>query len=245
VSARVAVLHHVEKPFTGFAGDALLAAGIELDERDLPAGDSLPSLSELDGVLTLGGEQSARDVERYDYLRAEAGFLRDADAAGVPLFGSCLGGQMVALALGAEVRRMPRRIIEWREAPPLAAAVGDPVFSAWPQGAPALHWHEDQFDLPAAAVELVTRAGPGVEAFRHGDSTWAIQFHPETDPATYEHWCRTATSEELEEAGVTLDELRAAAQAHMAEQEQAALALFGAFAAFVTARSRSRAPSRS
>jgi GMP synthase (glutamine-hydrolysing) len=237
---RVAVLHHVDRPFTGFAGEALRAAGIELDERDLPRGDDLPRLEDVDGILTLGGEQSARELDRFDYLRAEAELLRDAVAAGVPVFGGCLGGQMLARALGAEVRRMPRQMIAWPRTALLPAAANDPVFSAWPSGVHTLHWHEDQFDLPDGSVELMARAGPGVEAFRHGDLAWGIQFHPETDADTYEHWCRTARPEELEEAEVTLEELRAALKAHIAEQRRAALALFGAFASVVVRRRRPR-----
>ena len=91
---RVAVLHHLDPPFTGFAGVALRAADVELDERNLPAGDALPRLDEVDGLLTLGGRQSARELDRYDYLRAEAALLRDAVDAGVPVFGACLGGQL-------------------------------------------------------------------------------------------------------------------------------------------------------
>jgi GMP synthase-like glutamine amidotransferase len=245
VAPVVAVLHHLDEPFTGFAGVALRDAGLELDERNLPAGEPLPALGEVDGLLTLGGRQSARDADRHDYLQGEADLLREAADAGVPVFGACLGGQMLARALGAEVRRMPRRMIAWREVPLLPAAAGDPVFAAWPAPARALHWHEDQFDLPSGSVELMRAAGPGVEAFRHGDCAWGIQFHPETDAEAYERWCSTAGSEELEEAGVTLDEVRAEGRAHMAEQERAALALFGAFGAVVRERSRSRARARS
>jgi GMP synthase (glutamine-hydrolysing) len=241
----VAVLHHLEEPFTGFAGAALRGAGLELDERNLPAGDPLPRPRDVDGILTLGGRQSARNLDRHDYLKAEAELLREAADAGVPVFGACLGGQMLARALGAEVRRMPRRMIAWREAPLLPAAADDPVFSAWPAPARTLHWHEDELDLPPGAVELMQRAGPGVEAFRHGECAWGIQFHPETDAATYERWLQTSERDEREEAGVTLEGLLAAGRAHMAEQEHAALRLFGAFAEVVRERTRSRAPARS
>jgi GMP synthase (glutamine-hydrolysing) len=136
---------------------------------------------------------------------------------------------------------MPRRIIAWREARPAPAAASDPIFSALPAGAPALHWHEDEFDLPAGAVELLQRPWRGVEAFRAGDCAWGIQFHPETDADAYERWCRSAEQAELEEAGVTLEQVRAAGAAHMAAQERAALALFGAFGSLVRERSRGRA----
>jgi GMP synthase-like glutamine amidotransferase len=218
-----------------------MEAGVELDERRLPAGDPLPGLEEVDGIVTFGGLQSARDAKDYDYLRAELDLLREATGRRLPVFGICLGGQMLARALGGHVRRMPRTMVAWREPPLLPAAADDPVFSTWPAGAPALHWHEDEFDLPPGGVELMQRGGPGVEAFRHGDSAWGIQFHPEADGPTYERWCDTARAEELEEAGVTRDDVRAAGAARMPEQERAALALFGAFASVVKARSPGRA----
>ena len=84
------------------------------------------NLGEVDGILTLGGRQSARELDRYDYLRAETDLLREAVDARVPVFGACLGGQMLALALGGEVRRMPSRIIDWRESELLPAAADDP-----------------------------------------------------------------------------------------------------------------------
>jgi GMP synthase-like glutamine amidotransferase len=241
---RIACLHHLEEPATGFAGEAIRSAGVELDERNLLRGDALPRLADVDGILTLGGLQSARDADEYDYLTAELDLLGEAATSGVPVFGVCLGGQMLARALGADVRRMPREIIAWLEAPPLRAAADDPVFSSWPAKARTLHWHEDEFDLPPGGVELMQRGGPGVEAFRHGDAAWGIQFHPEADSPTYGRWCETTRREELDAAGVTLDEVEAEGAAHMAEQERAALALFGAFATVVRRRRRRGRPRR-
>lgn len=242
---RVACLHHLDEPVTGFAGRALREAGIELDERRLPQGDPVPALEEVDGIVTFGGLQSARDAEAYDYLSAELDLLGDAAAKDVPVFGVCLGGQMLARALGAEVRRMPRSMVTWREPSLLPAAADDPVFSRWPSNAPTLHWHEDEFDLPPGGVELMQRGGPGVEAFRCGTCAWGIQFHAEADGATYERWCDTAETEELEEAGVTREEVRASGAARMAEQERAAMALFGAFALVVRDRAAQGAEPKS
>src|SRR5215204_6104127 len=73
----IAVLHHLERPFLGHAGPALSAAGARLEERFLREGDALPALGEVDGIVSLGGEQSAVDPA----LEAEAALLREATAA--------------------------------------------------------------------------------------------------------------------------------------------------------------------
>src|SRR4051812_14947826 len=113
----VAVLHHLAEPSCGHAGAVLAAAGVELDERDLPSGDPLPALDAVDGLLSLGGDQSVLD--RDPILEAEAVLLRDAVAAGLPVLGVCLGAQLLAHALGGRVRRLPRRMVSWERLEPL------------------------------------------------------------------------------------------------------------------------------
>ena len=74
----VAVLHHLGRPFSGHADAVLSGAGVMLDERDVRRDDPLPELSEVDGILSLGGEQSVLDIGREPGLAAEAALLRAA-----------------------------------------------------------------------------------------------------------------------------------------------------------------------
>src|SRR3954469_14734279 len=97
---RLVVLHHLDKNFLGNAGAPLREAGLEIEERDLKRGDPLPSLDEADALLSLGGDQSVRDIEQYGYMTGETEMLREAVARGVPVLGVCLGGQLLAHALG-------------------------------------------------------------------------------------------------------------------------------------------------
>lgn len=233
--ARVAVIHHLEQPFLGHAGTALRRAGLELDERDLRRGDALPSPVEADALLVLGGEQSVRDIAGYPYLRAEAELLRAAASEGVPVLGVCLGSQLLAHALGGEVTRMPRRMVQWAEVERLPSAAGDPLFGGLPRRLRALHWNEDCFTLPPGGVELLSRAGPGVEAFRHGERAWGIQFHPEADAAALEGWYARG-AEWLAGAGVSEEDARAADALHAAGQPGVADVIFGGFAALVGQR---------
>ena len=232
----IGVLHNLDRDFTGHAGVAIRAAGLELDERRLRAGEPLPALHEVDGILSLGGDQSVRDIATDPMLTAEAAFLREAVEAGLPVFGVCLGAQLVAHALGGRVSRLPRRMVEWTPIAPLDAAQGDPVTGALPAGAVALHWNEDGFEPPPGAVELLARAGAGAEAFRYGDRVWGVQFHPEVDPEALDGWYVDGTGE-LDEAGVTEEQARAADAAHLSGQAALSEALFGGFARVVAARS--------
>jgi GMP synthase (glutamine-hydrolysing) len=231
----VACLHNLDRAFTGHAGPAIRALGVELDERRLRAGEPLPSLDEVDGILSLGGDQSVRDIDRDPMLTAEADLLRDAVERGVPVLGVCLGAQLLAHALGGSVSRLPRRMVTWTPIEPLPAAAGDPVIGALPEGAVALHWNEDGFEPPAGAVELLRRVGAGAEAFRVGDCAWGVQFHPEVDDDALEGWYVDATSE-LEEGGVTEEQARAADALHLPGQAALSEALFGGFARVVAAR---------
>src|SRR5436189_3826518 len=113
--ARVAVLHHLEHPFLGNASAPLRDTGLELDERDLKRGQPLPEPGEADAILSLGGDQSVREIERYPYLVDEAELLRAEAERGTPILGVCLGGQMLAHALGGQVDKLPVRMVEWAE----------------------------------------------------------------------------------------------------------------------------------
>lgn len=227
---RIAVLHHLERPFLGHVA-ALRDGGATLQEHDLRRGDALPDLDAVDAIVTLGGEQSVRDIGRYDYLRAETALLREAVARDVPVLGICLGSQLLAHALGGSVSRASKRSVEWRDLQPTPEGEDDPLIAALDLPVPALHWNEDVFTLPEGAVELLRAPGEGVEAFRAGRRAYGFQYHPDADAAGLEDWY--AHADWLEEAGTTEAQARAADAAHLERQAASSRALFEAFARLV------------
>jgi GMP synthase (glutamine-hydrolysing) len=231
----IAVLHNLEDAFTGHAGDALRATGVELREFHLRDGEALPDLDDVDGVLSLGGEQSVLNIDADPMLTAEAAFLREAVERGIPVLGVCLGAQLLAHALGGRVVRLPRQLVEWTPIEALPTAEQDPVVGPLPDGAVALHWNEDGFEPPPGSVELLRRPHSTGEAFRFGECAWGVQFHPEVHDEGLESWYESGYAE-LTAAGITEEQARAADARHLPSQRALSDALFGGFARVVAAR---------
>lgn len=229
---RLVVLHHLDNTFLGGAAEPIRAVGLEIDERDLKRGDALPEPREADALMSLGGDQSVRDLEQYPYLVEEVELLRVEAERGTPILGVCLGGQLLAHALGGRVERLPRRIVTWAEVERLPASEGDPVVGGLPQRIRALHWNEDGFSVPPGAVELLSRATDGGEAFRWRDNAWGVQFHPEATADILEGWYRDVAW--LREAGVEEEAAREADRLHLPGQRATAEGIFGGFARFAT-----------
>jgi GMP synthase (glutamine-hydrolysing) len=172
---------------------------------------TLPSLDDIDGIVSLGGEDSVLDGG----LEAEAELLRQAVAADVPFVGVCLGAQLLAHALGGRVMKRPRRLVAWT---PLRGE-----FSGH-----GLHWNEDGFEPPPGAIEVLERPDGFCDGFRLG-SALGVQFHPEVDAAALEGWY-AAWGDVLEPAGVTEAAARAADARHLPGQAALAEAIFGELA---------------
>lgn len=109
---------------------------------------------------------------------------------GLPVLGICLGGQILAHALGGRGVRRPQGpevgAVPLRR---LRAADADPVLGAVPEGALAAQWHGDEVDrLPAGAVPLLTGDDCPYQAFRAGERAWGVQFHPEVLSGAIADW---------------------------------------------------------
>ena len=184
----LAVENFVGTPL-GLVGAALAEAGAEVDLRKPYAGESLPETpAGYDGIVVLGGEQSALDDADYPYLPGLAALTRSFTDAGKAVLGICLGSQLVARGAGAE--NILGRPVEfgWHEVTPTAAGRRDPVIAALGEGAPLFHWHLDTFTLPPAATHLAASAMTPIQAFRIGRATYGIQFHFEANRTLVEKW---------------------------------------------------------
>lgn len=227
----IAVIHHLERPFTGHAGTPLRSRGATLHEVDRRAGEALPEPEDVDGVVSLGGEQSVLDGD--PALREELDWMRAAVARDVPVLGVCLGAQLLATALGGSVYALARCNLAWKPMERTAAGRADPLVG--PLDAPVgLFWNHDAIVPPPAAEELLLAPGDGCAAFRHGVRAWGLQFHPEVTAGVLEHWWERWGAQQLADSGADEAAARAADRRHLGRQESLSEVIFGRFAAVVT-----------
>ena len=83
--------------------------------------------------------------------------LRAAVAAEVPVLGHCLGGQLLAKALGARVTRAPVPEIGWIDVETTTAAARALVRRARPRFT-TFQWHCDAFAAAEGATRVLTNA---------------------------------------------------------------------------------------
>jgi GMP synthase (glutamine-hydrolysing) len=199
------------------------------------AGQPLPSHDGVAGAVVMGGPMNVDEVERFPGLAAEREWLAEALRRELPLLGICLGAQLLAQALGAEVG--PGEGPEIGFAAVEVSDPGDPLLGGLAPNTDVLHWHSDVFDLPDGAQPLASSARTEHQAFRAGNA-WGVLFHPEADLALVEAWL--AVPEMIDEACAALGDDGEAALAEQARAAEAALVErtapgFEAFAQLVAA----------
>lgn len=163
--------------------------------------DAQPSMEGYDGLIVLGGPMSATDDAEFPHLHREMSAIEVALAAGTPVLGICLGAQLLARCLGAEVRPAERTEIGWHEVCPTEAGRADPVIGGFDPSEHVFQWHSDTFELPDGAVHLARGPDDGCaqQAFRYGESAYGLQFHLEANAALIARWLATpAHRDELE-----------------------------------------------
>jgi len=170
------------------------------------APDAQPRLDRYRGLIVLGGPMNVADRGTRPHLQTELGVIRDALDQGKPVLGICLGAQLLAHALGADVRRHATSEIGWYDLESTAAGRDDPVFAPVGAGAPVFQWHSYTFDLPASATHLAHTPTCANQAFRHGRNAYGFQFHLEMDHALIERWLALpGYREDLIAAGIGRD----------------------------------------
>ncbi len=188
MNPKILIIVHQATSVPGRVGLFLRQRGFELDIRRPILGDSLPSsLDDYAGAVIFGGPMSAYDDETIEGLKREIDWIDVPLRQGVPLLGLCLGGQMLARHLGAEVYPHPENQAEIGYYPIEATPAGIERFGPWPKC--VYQWHRDGFRLPEGARLLAT--GPGAfpnQAFDYNDTAVGLQFHPEVTLAMTHRW---------------------------------------------------------
>jgi GMP synthase-like glutamine amidotransferase len=124
-----------------------------------------PTPEGFSGLCFMGGPMSVNDD--LPWIPQTLQLIREAAAAGIPVIGHCLGGQLMARAFGGTVGRNPVKEIGWGT----VEATADAAAKDWLDDTArfeAFHWHGETFSIPPGATRILQSVHCANQAFVRG-----------------------------------------------------------------------------
>ena len=170
--------------------------------------------TEPDLVLIMGGPMGVYDADHFPHLHHEIRFAERRIASGKPTLGICLGSQIIARALGADVYKGPKgKEVGWYDVKVTEAGMHTPIRFFDRSEGPVMQWHGDTFDLPKGATRLASSEKYENQAFSFENHVLGLQFHPEVTELKLERWYASDPGD-MAEVGTDAGTIRAAAHKH-------------------------------
>lgn len=172
---------HVPFEDPGAINDWAEEKGHRLNFSHLYLGEHLPDIKEPDFLVIMGGPMNVYDFHVHPWMEEEQSWVKSFIESGKPVLGICLGAQLIASALGAEVYPGPHKEIGWFNLEFLPAFGDFMITGELPSSRKVFHWHGDTFAIPEGATHIASsRAFPN-QAFIYNENVIALQFHLEVD----------------------------------------------------------------
>lgn len=189
----VLIFRHIAHEGPGYLGDFLDQRGIRWQMICIDEGEPVPHSPDGAAALVfMGGPMSVNDP--LPWIADELGLIRQAIARKIPVLGHCLGGQLMAKALGARVQANQVTEIGWH----IAERLDNPAARDWLEAMPGpvelFHWHGETFDIPAGATPLLQSRFCPNQAFVYGNSL-AFQCHIEMTAPLVRKWVQESEGE--------------------------------------------------
>jgi len=188
----VAIFRHFPIEGPGYLATFLDAHAIPWQLVRIDAGEALPAgIDQFSGLAFMGGPMSVNDD--LPWIAPALALIRQALASDIPVLGHCLGGQLMAKALGGVVSRSPVKEFGWGE----VSVADNPIAREWfgnQSEFESFHWHGETFTLPAAATRLLSSRYCENQAFALGKHL-AMQCHVEMTAEMVTTWCEAGSGE--------------------------------------------------
>jgi GMP synthase-like glutamine amidotransferase len=211
----VAIFRHTASEGPGYIADFLDEQKLSWRLVRIDMGEAVPhDAGAFSGLVFMGGPMSVNDD--LPWIPPVLALIRDAVARGIPVLGHCLGGQLMAKALGGVVTRNPVKEIGWGS----VDVADNDTAHAWFDGVrafEAFHWHGETFSLPPGAVHVLSSAHCANQGFALGKHL-GLQCHVEMTEEMIRNWCEVGAAEIAAGADSPGVQSAATMQAQMADR---------------------------
>jgi GMP synthase-like glutamine amidotransferase len=184
----IAIFRYAPSEGPGYFATYLDRHGLPWRELKVDEGAAIPaSARDYGGLVFMGGPMSVNDD--LPWIAPMLSLIRAAVNDGVPTLGHCLGGQLIAKALGGTVTRNPVKEIGWGRVEVLEGDVPAAWFGPELRHFDSFHWHGETFSIPAGTTRIAASPWCENQAFALGPHL-AMQCHVEMTPDLIRAWCR-------------------------------------------------------
>ncbi|WP_111658076.1 type 1 glutamine amidotransferase [Isoalcanivorax indicus] len=191
---RALIIKHVHFEGPGAIATWLDRQGITWEVIEARQVTRWPSPDDFDWLFVMGGPMSARDDGKLPWMREEKRLIRQAIEADRKVVGICLGAQLIASVLGADIHRNSAPEIGWFTITPAPTCPPD-IASMFADSPPVLHWHGEGFSLPKGARHLFSSVACTQQGFLLEDRVMGLQCHLECDMETLKGLCEHCADE--------------------------------------------------
>jgi len=197
---QVLVIENAPDAPVGLVGQIMEEQGIGYDVVNVLQSE-IPDIMGYSAVVALGGPQHVDNYDSYPYFVGEEQLIREAIEKDIAYLGICLGGQLLAHTLGAQVGRHHTFELGFSYVQHTAEGRKDPLLQGLANPQLVFQWHVDAFALPQNAVLLATSIDTPNQALRYGRRAYGLQYHIEVLPETFALWLQEEARELVEVLG--------------------------------------------
>ena len=194
---KVLVFQHVAHKILGTLNPSMKERGLNIRYVNFErTPDEHPSVQKYNGLIILGGHMGVYEANTYKHIKVEMKLIEEALKKNIPILGICLGAQLLAHVLGADVRKNKEKEVGWCDINLTPEGLQDPLLSHFKPTEKIFQLHGDTFDIPESAVHLASSELCSGQAFRYGEKVYGLQFHLEADQAMILRWLDNPRNQE-------------------------------------------------
>jgi len=143
--------------------------------------DELPNTNDYDFLIIMGGPMSVNEEDKHTWLKAEKQAIKEAIDTNKIVLGICLGSQLIANVLGAEIYSNSDKEIGWFDISLTENTESNTILNIKSNDVKVFHWHGETYTLPEKAIHIAYSECCKNQAFLYNNKVLGLQFHLEVN----------------------------------------------------------------